>query len=239
MQPIVIQGAMDIELQYYLEVLSDTNVKTIGNHVFYHGLFQDYPIIIAKTDIGSINCSVSTTLAASDFFPLLIINQGIAGAHRNDLHVKDIVVGDSVVSINSFEKPLAKEGVSYHEWTPSKFFSSHAPLQAHHDLVALFDKSPYADGSKVVGKLGCGDVWNREWEFITWLNRTLGSACEDMESMASYKVAEEFGVPVIGLRIISNNELTEEEYDPEVAILLQKFIVDQLPKLIDWAKARE
>ncbi|MFQ8758582.1 MAG: hypothetical protein ACLSAF_03025 [Intestinimonas sp.] len=35
-----------------------------------------------------------------------------------------------------------------------------------------------------------------------------GERCEDMESIASYQLCHRFGTPCIGLRIISNNELT-------------------------------
>lgn len=239
MRPIVIQGAMEKEIEYYFEVLSSITVQSIGNHRFYHGLYEDYPVIIALTEIGMVNCSISSALAASDFFPAMMINQGIAGSHRRDLHVSDIVVGETAVAINSFEKPLAKDGVHYQYWMATDFFSQKDRLKADEELVHLFDCAEYTNGQKIRGVLGSGDVWNREWEFITWLNATRGTSCEDMESMATYQVADEFAIPVIGVRIISNNELLEEAYDPEIAVTLQKFIVAQLPKLIAFAKERE
>lgn len=239
MRPIVIQGAMSVEIEEYVSHMKGVTMKTIGNHKFYHGLYQGYPVIVALTEIGMVNCGISTTLVASEEFPVLILNQGVAGSHSMDLHVGDIVIGEKSVSINSFEKPLCKEGVCYENWKAQDFFAQKDARFADLSLVDIFQKAEYTQGKKVLGVLGSGDVWNREWEYIDWLERTLGSSCEDMESLACYQVAEEFAVPVVGVRMISNNERTEEDYVPEVATRLQKFILEQLPSLIAWAVEKE
>lgn len=239
MRPIVIQGAMEVELQYYLEHLSSVTQKNIGNHRFYHGFFQEYPIILAQTQIGMVNCAMSSTCACSQFDPLLLLNQGVAGAHAKDLHVSDIVIGGSAVTINSFEKPFVSSGVNYEQWKHTNFFTPDNALSSDPDLLAIFQKATYEKGQKVCGILGTGDVWNREWDFIHWLHHNLHTSCEDMESFATYQIAKEFEIPVIGLRIISNNERNEEEYQPEVALTLQQFILEQVPQLIAWGKERD
>lgn len=236
MRPILIQGAMEVEVAVYLEQLTEVTEKTIGGHQFYYGFYMDYPVIVALTQIGMVNCAVSTTLVASQSCPCLIINQGVAGSHHLDLHVGDIVIGEYVKAINSFEKPLCPEGVQYEKWVAREFFTEKAARKADPDLVQLFDEAVYSGGKKISGVLGCGDVWNREWEFIHWLHTNLGTDTEDMESLSCYQVAADFEIPVVGLRIISNNERTKEEYVPEVGKDLQKFILEQFPKLITWAK---
>lgn len=236
MKPIVIQGAMPVEVVYFVEKLSSVTLETRGNHKFYKGFYQEYPIIIAETQIGMVNSSISTTLACTHDTPSLIINQGIAGAHSPTLHVGDIVLGERAVAINSFEKPLLKSGVDYKNWSATTFYGDDTPRKADSEVLALFENATYEKGQKIQGVLGCGDVWNREWEFIHWLHTHLHTSCEDMESLACYQVAQSFQVPVMGLRIISNNELLEEAYVPEVATTLQGFLLSQLPDLIAWAK---
>ena len=49
-----------------------------------------------------------------------------------------------------------------------------------------------------------------------------------MESLAAYRVCRRFGVPCLGLRIVSNNELTGEPYRREVGEELQEFILSVL-----------
>ena len=45
-----------------------------------------------------------------------------------------------------------------------------------------------------------------------------------METAAVYEVCEAFRTPCVGLRIISNNELLDEEFNEETAELLQRYV---------------
>lgn len=236
MKPIVIQGAMAVELQHLRQALQVEKEETMGGYTFYHGNFQGYPVILSQTNIGMVHCAVATTLAITHYHPAFILNQGLAGAHSPKLKTGDIVLGHFAKAINSFEKPLEKEGVHYKKWLGTSFYADLMPLEGERSLVDLFDNAEYSKGQKILGILGSGDVWNREWEFITWLHENMGTHCEDMESQAMYKVAQEFAVPALGLRIISNNELLEEEYNPEIGKNLQEYILEQLPQCVALAK---
>lgn len=79
--------------------------------------------------------------------------------------------------------------------------------------MELAEKTPY-DGKLLRGKLGSGDLFSRETDRIDLLHTQFGELCEDMESAAVYKVCQTFHVPVIGIRIISNNEITGKHDDP-------------------------
>ena len=57
------------------------------------------------------------------------------------------------------------------------------------------------------------------------LREQAGEDCEDMESLAAYRICQRFGVPCLGLRVISNNELTGEVYRRTVGEDLQDFIL--------------
>lgn len=52
-----------------------------------------------------------------------------------------------------------------------------------------------------------------------------------MESIGCYSVCEKFNIPCVGVRIISNNELLQEEIDKEQAIELQKLLFKILKEL--------
>ena len=68
--------------------------------------------------------------------------------------------------------------------------------------------------SKVyTGTIGSGDVFNREIDRIDWISSNFGNICEDMESIGVYSVCNKLNIPCIGIRIISNNEITGEELD--------------------------
>lgn len=234
--PILIQAAMEEEMQEFIRILPPKKEEILGKYHFYHCEFQGYPVIISRTGIGMCNASIATTLAITLFHPAIIINQGLAGAHSEELHRGDIVLGERCIAINSFEKPLEKSGIHYEKWLDSNFYTDDKVHYGNSHLVSLFDDLKYEKGRKIRGVLGSGDVWNREWDFIRWLHANLGSSTEDMETLAVYVAAEAFDIPVVGLRIISNNELTEEEYAPETATTLQNFILDAMPQLVQLAE---
>ncbi len=236
MKPIIIQGAMEVELSYFVENLNITSTTTEGGFVFHHGSYEGYPVILSLTGIGTAYAAAATTLAALRHDPVFIINQGLAGAHATKHHTKDIILGNSAVAINSFEKPLAKEGIHYTYWMETEYFAEKVPLVGDPGLMEIFDQAEYVLGNKSRGILGSGDVWNREWEFIHWLHTQFNSSCEDMESLAAYRIAQRFGIPILGIRIMANNELNEEAYQPEIADMVQRFILENLTNTVAYAK---
>lgn len=237
-KPIVIQGAMAVEIEGYRKALSFPVTKQYGGYTFVIGTFDGWPVVLSETKIGMVNCATATTLAIERMKPCLILNQGIAGAHSPDLHVGDVVLSRQVVAINSFEKPLAQEGIAYKNWKHSNFYGDETIYQGEESILALFDNAKLSIGQKIQGVLGSGDVWNREWDFIAWLRSNLGTDCEDMESLAMFQVAKAFDVAAMGVRMISNNEILEEAYVPETAKKLQEFIIAQLPDLVSWAREK-
>lgn len=228
MNPILIQGAMDIEIDHLIEYFHAIKDQEIGGFTFYKSFFKGRTIIISKTNVGIANAGAATAIGILTYAPSLIINQGTAGAHSRDLHTLDIVLGKSCVNINSFEKSPLKTGIDYAKWVNTNFCEyddTAKELLPNNDLLDVFEKSVYKNGQKHIGVLGSGDVWNKEIEFIDWLHENLQTLCEDMESAGVYKIANSFNVPVIGVRVISNNELLGEPYDRNSAIYLQNYII--------------
>ena len=68
------------------------------------------------------------------------------------------------------------------------------------------------------------------------LNNKYGTLCEEMETASVYSVAKDFNIPVIGIRIISNNEVLKEEYNRELATDCQKFVEKVIKKQIEMLK---
>lgn len=106
------------------------------------------------------------------------------------------------------QSPIRKKGAGSNalEWIPLETKGS-ALLEADPKLVRAAEQTPYA-GTLLRGRLGSGDLFSRETDRIDLLHAQFGQLCEDMESAAVYKVCHLYRIPVIGIRIISNNELT-------------------------------
>ena len=189
-------------------------------------------LVVSRTEIGTIRCAAATALGATAFRPRAVINQGVAGSHREDLHVGDLVVGRSCIHIHDLKTQMRNrgEGSAPFDWE----FHLHDDGQrifpvyeADPAWAALFEKAPW-QGTRVSGRLGSGDVFYREIDRILWLRQRAGECCEDMESAAAYEVCARFGVPCVGVRIISNNELTGESYQRTVGERLQRFVLTAL-----------
>lgn len=227
MKKILIQGAVPSEICYYLEqdILAGVSAVQKNGCLFYIARNRETEIIIELTQMGMTNAAVATMTAIYEFHPDLIVNQGTAGAHVRDLKKGDIVIGNKAVNVHSIkmEKREFGEGMSPQDWS-----GMHTEyIEADQKLVHMFENGFGAatqTGKVVTGTLGSGDLFSREKDRILWLHDKFGNLCEDMESFAVYSVCRSCGVPCVALRVISNNELLDEDYDPDTAMELQRVI---------------
>lgn len=235
--PILLQGAMDVETDRTAERLEDRREETIAGFRFWQGRYAGLDLVVSRTGVGTVSAAAATALGIQRFAPTLVLNQGTAGAHRPDLRVGDIVVGRTCVDLHSTLLPKrgAGEGMDPTAWTLWDFGADTPPAALEGDpcWAERFEAAPYAGGRVLSGRLGTGDVFNREHDRILWLRARAGEDCEDMESLAAYRVCRRFGVPCLGLRVISNNELTGEPYRREVGEDLQDFLLSVLAHLGD------
>ena len=120
------------------------------------------------------------------------------------------------------------EGTNPFEWEPDK--RAKQIQNADDNLLKCVKEKLFLNYKRKVfiGTLGSGDVFNREIDRINWINNTFGNLCEDMESIGVYTTCNKYKIPCIGIRIISNNEITGEEFDEAQAIHLQKLLIEVL-----------
>ncbi len=227
--PILIQGAMDVETDRTAGRLEGRTEEAMAGFRFWRGRYRGLELVVSRTEVGTISAAAATALGIQRFSPILVLNQGTAGAHRSDLHVGDVVVGRTCVDIHGALMPPrgAGEGTDPTAWRLWDFGADTSPVILEGDFhwADRFESAPYARGRVIPGRLGTGDVFNREYDRISWLREQAGEDCEDMESLAAYRICQRFGVPCLGLRVISNNELTGEVYRRTVGEDLQDFIL--------------
>ena len=92
---IGIISAMENELNFIVESLSNKTTETICNQTFYIGNINEHKIIGVVSGIGKVNSAVTTTLLINNFKPDLIINSGIAGG-TSGLLPKDVIISDKL-----------------------------------------------------------------------------------------------------------------------------------------------
>lgn len=224
---ILIQGAMESEICWYLRqpCVADAKTESIHGFAFTRAELGDAEIILQLTKMGMTNAALATMTAIHAFEPELIINQGTAGAQVRDLRKGDIVIGSQSVHIHSLEMEKREfgEGMAPENWT-----GMHTEyLSADSTLLRFFMEGidEAAPGGKVVsGILGSGDLFSKEKDRILWLHDRFGTVSEDMETYAVYAACRACHIPCVGIRVISNNELLDEEFDEKSSLELQRVI---------------
>src|SRR5262245_45146146 len=119
-RPIVVQGAMDVEIRRLAAALADAREERVGQFAFWIGTIDGYPVVISKTLKGMENAAAATALAAERYRPAAIVNQGTAGGHQPDVHVFDIILGVEAVNLGSFKTGFRARGggSDVAEWSP-------------------------------------------------------------------------------------------------------------------------
>ena len=244
--PILLQVAMEVECQGLLKKINNLEELTINNYKFYKGNIKNYPIIISLSKVGLIHASSSLTIAIKEFNPKYIINTGIAGATAKELHIGDIVIGESCININSYKTANLKkgEGSNPNNWELLTFLSGETDRLIEEKASLLLidvakEITTNKNGKIYIGKIGSGDVWNREIDRILYLNKKYNILCEDMESIATYTIANQQNIPIVSIKMISDNSITNEEYNREIGKCLEEYIFEYLNKIINKIKTSE
>lgn len=229
-KPILIQGAMEDEIACIKEKMEKIEEINLYNYTFYRGEIHNCPIILSKTGVGLINVTAATVIAIIKFNPCVIINQGVAGGITKKVHKGTVVIGKNCININSFQTPYKEQGKGSNslEWELKTFkegIDELVILEANKNLLEFAKKEAEKNKiSYVVGTIGSGDVWNAEEDRLLWLSKNYQILCEDMETVGAYQIGEKFNIPTIGIRILSDNLLLEEEYDKSVGKEGQEFV---------------
>lgn len=204
---LLVQGAVDTELDRILAGLPSGHEVEHSGFWFYETACGPLRVVLSRTGVGTLNAAIATCTALFTYHPDAVLNQGSAGGHTRDMAVGDLVLGRTAIPINELIMPIraAGQGSDALMWQPGP---RAVPMECDARLLALVQRVPYAGGRVHIGRLGTGDLFSRESDRIDWLHKTFGNLCEDMESAAVYKACHAAGVPVLGLRVIANNELT-------------------------------
>jgi adenosylhomocysteine nucleosidase len=238
---IIVQGAVDTELQPLLAALAGKEEIQIAAWTFWRGRIAGKTVVVSRTEVGPVNASVATTLAIRTFRPRLIINQGTAGAATPDLKLFDIVVGEATVDYGAFRSTHADAGagVDPSRWTPMP----HRLRLDGQERVA-FDRFPgdpsavdaalaipNPRGRVLKGIIGTAFEFNREVDRLVWMNKTYGVVSEDMESAYAAGTAAGFKTPFVAIRIISDSDFHAAEFQPIAGEYCAAFVLDLIRAL--------
>ena len=241
---IMIEGAMTMETQHLISSLENPREHLLGQWRFVEGRYGSAEIVVAVTSIGMSNAAAATALGLEHFQPAAVISQGTAGGHDPALRAYDIVLGQEAFDASAYR--TAKEGAA--DWRHMELMGSYAynPVDGSFIPQAVYypgDKNlseaahaaagAYSRGRVIDGCIASCNTWNRQRERIQYLHDTFRSSCEDMEVASAALICHQYGVPFLGIRIISNTEFSAEDFQPETAKVCQEFVL-KVVQYIQW-----
>lgn len=241
-RPVVIQGAMDIEIRKLVGALEHATDENVGGWIFWRGTIDGYPVVISKTLKGMENTAAATALAAERYHPAAIINQGTAGGHVPELHVYDIVLGSQSVNLGSFKTGYRArgDGSNQADWNPLDLMRSEGsagqdpnartmrrfPADEGLLTAARAVRGHYQKGHVVEGVIGSSEVWNSEIDRIQRFHEQYGTSAEEMETASAAQIAGLFKIPFLGIRVVSNNITNGEAYDTKTGEACQDYVFE-------------
>jgi adenosylhomocysteine nucleosidase len=222
--PVLLQGAMELEVAPYLARLTESRKSVMGDFPFWQGKLSKVSVVISQTGIGTAAAGAATALGCQLFHPAAVLNQGTAGGYGLDAGVGDIVIGETVYNGNALYTGDGRLrymdlGRIEHESVAASLFSEKPPLMhADAGMTSWLKKglSRYSGGHVLIGTIASSDEWNADSMVIARREKETGALCEEMEAAAVLMTARRFNVPCGLIRILSNNNRTGLPFDPTV-----------------------
>lgn len=251
-RPILLEGAMNIEIDKLVYALKNPVVYKILNYVYIAGTYKNYPVIVARTEQGMENSAAVTALAIENFNPIAVINQGTAGGHVADAQINSVIIGNKYVNTSAYITEKTPEGAGV-KITPQemrgtfaydkdeKTFKLYQEYFPDSTLLKIAEEVAASNKNFVTltGTITSANTWQNGIDHHTYLNETYGSLCEEMENAAAAQICQSSNVPFIGIRTISNNARLSEIHFANTSDTSEEFVLLVTEKLIRYINAKK
>ena len=93
----LILGAMDEEIQTYLQQLDNVTCTQVQHLEVHSGNINDHEVFVTRCGIGKVASALAAGILIQAYHPDLVINSGSAGGFAPELNVGDIVVATKLI----------------------------------------------------------------------------------------------------------------------------------------------
>lgn len=195
---IGIIGAMEEEVAFLLDMMTNKKESTIANSLFVEGKMADKDVVLLKSGIGKVNAAMSTTIMHERYQPSFVINTGSAGGFAEDLEVGDIVISNQVthhdVDVTAFNYEYGQV-----PGMPAMF-------KANESLIAKAIKAmKVISVQHKIGIISSGDAFMEEPAKVKFVREKFpDTIAVEMEAAAVAQVCHQYDVPFVIVRALSD-----------------------------------
>ena len=225
---IGIIGAMQVEIDELVPLISNLETKKINNRTFYVGKIEKMDVVVVECGVGKVNASITTTMLLENFKIDFIINTGVAGGLGN-IKPLDLVIGDKLVYHDFDISALGyKKGVipGY-----GKEFNTDSNIRKVVEAIAIENNISYK-----IGNIASGDIFATNKDVINGLDMDISAV--EMEGCAIAHAAKIYNIPFVSIRVISdiigeeNQETSFNLVEKKAADYASLFVLKIIKKLV-------
>lgn len=197
--PVGIIGAMDEEIEQYLNGMEIDDQINIAGVDYHRGKLAQKDVVVCKSGVGKVNAAITCQIMIDHFKPNYIVFTGVAGAVDPELDIGDIVVSSEA---------------QYHDMDASALgfkrgeipFADVSVFKADAYLVNLAYQASLenTEGKSVTGKILSGDQFIADRDRVHELYTFFKGSCTEMEGAAVAHVCYKHRVPFVIVRSMSD-----------------------------------
>ncbi len=196
---IGIIGAMAVEIQALMDIMTVSETVTIAGMSFLKGSLGNTEVILARSGIGKVFAAACTQAMIMHFKPDYIMNIGVCGGLSKELKTGDIILGDKVVQYD-MDTTAVGDPVGLISGINKIYFDCDNEMNTALEQIL---------GSKNInykkGVVATGDKFINDSKLVAWLRENFDAIAGDMESASIGHVCYINDVPFGILRSMSDS----------------------------------
>jgi adenosylhomocysteine nucleosidase len=210
-----IMGAMPEEMDKIIAAITNKQIVERGSRVYYRGDLFGQEVVAVFSRWGKVAAATTATNMILDFKVDRIIFTGVAGAISPLLNVGDIVIGQRLFQHDMDARPLMRRfeipltGKTCYETSQQHMDTMaqavHAFLKNNEEFRRILAEQNIINPKTFTGDIASGDLFISSTGMKHALIKNLPSVlCAEMEGAAVAQVCDDYGVPLIVVRVISD-----------------------------------
>jgi adenosylhomocysteine nucleosidase len=185
---------------HFFDLLPDS-AQLVGGRTFFKSKHSSHDLVVVECGIGKVNAAMVSTLLVKVFDCEMLIFSGVAGGIDPEMEIGEVIVGKSLIQ---YDYGALKEGKL------QVFRAGNIPMgQQTNELEFVIDPKLKKKINAVLpdvkmGTILTGDVFLQCGETRKALFERFGAQAIEMEGGAVAQVAEQFEIPALVVRCLSD-----------------------------------